>query len=686
MKEYGGFGIGGRKQRIEWLEDELRHWHVSLGRIGDRLVEIETRYSFYLSRLGARYTGESVTADQTCGDAVNRAFILYEEASRLVEEAEKKIESAGPISIAPLDQAHRMLTKQPLRVESGRGSTGSRVNVPIRNPYEASGRKILHDLGKMIEQATQALEEFRSHVSRAMALNNEVVAALANSEEVLRERAASGAGPADTRERLEQHKEASEALGELQRLDPIGASHRAQSLLAQIRSDKEEWRSGIRAVEILQDVIAPLAIRLQAEVGELGKQANWDPESVFEQARATSREIKSLIDVGKEQDALAQARSLETTMLEFEAEVNVLQNAKEGFSARLEVLRTQRDEVLQSVPRMKSTLEKVGNSAPNPAIIQDVELLLVEIQGCFERALSFVETDEFVAAWQTLNDAEALIFDCQENYSALVSADAELSQAMGEVDQLIAGVVKRLGDLQNSVTRSQTAADGVGHDVVESLKEFLDRSRQSIEIISAQGNGWLNELEDVRVMPERIELFEQMLRDLREAYQSHRTSFQRNEHRIRDLIRAIEVEKRDRAHVDEAGKALKSRLAEVQRMVGDPTISGDAFSEHVLELRRFFEDTQEIWTSELSLVMQAETALARARNHLNRIHARRFGNGIRANLNFAHQMVADVHGAMESRHYGEAIRLALDLEAKALAEETSCSRRGGSRRSPLYGF
>jgi hypothetical protein len=127
-------------------DTQVENWEQKLAIASTRLNELERDYGFYFFASTEEWEGESKSVSQSCANAVNRAFLLYAEAEKLLEEARELRDGAGFLSIDPLEKGLRVLEDKTIEVDTGVPEERRRVFLPLIETYSGTADQVLDDL------------------------------------------------------------------------------------------------------------------------------------------------------------------------------------------------------------------------------------------------------------------------------------------------------------------------------------------------------------------------------------------------------------------------------------------------------------------------------------------------------------------------------------------------------------
>ena len=146
---------------------EIEVWSSALENASTRLLALEQEHPIYFASGATPWTGKSRDVDQRSADAVNRAFLFFEEAQSLLTAARRLVGGAGPLAVPPLRDALALLRSAKVVFETGERETRRRIFLPLSERYEGTARDLLPALDSAYMLALELLDRRMALVDEA---------------------------------------------------------------------------------------------------------------------------------------------------------------------------------------------------------------------------------------------------------------------------------------------------------------------------------------------------------------------------------------------------------------------------------------------------------------------------------------------------------------------------------------
>jgi uncharacterized membrane protein YgcG len=643
----------------------LDTWERKLQRASERLMKLESEFSFYFDSSRETWAGASGELDQDCADAVNRAFLLFSEASRLHERAVALREGAKPLMIGALEEAWDLLTTTDIEFSTGEREERRRIFLPMTRTYSGTADQMLDDLAEAYGEASELLDrvgelvtELDEATSRCSDLLKRIDQACARRDEL-------GFSDEHLIETYDPLAEEHHELWQLAQTDPVAAQQQRGELVPKLLALADRAEHGNAIVErvngeLLEEASAAAAHleRLRSS-GYKTKEPGFEPDRTLERLRREARQALQLVDDGRETDASKLADAIATSIEGLCARLETTEAAREQVPKSLAELIEQRGALQESIPEARAVLEELVRAHDDASFAVESDNLdelsdvlerlrehekSIEADGAAERYLA--ATADIETAFDFIEQGRGLISEIHEAKQRLEAARQEAIDTRAEIE----------GHLSRLRRHLDGGEPGLSDDTRDAGSLLESRAEQLFGRMEAETPHWVacrDEADELEGLAEaHAERVEQDLWDYREA-QKLRGELEA-QHSVLD--RRVREEQRDRAFVHDAVDRVAQELDQWTEQLAEDAAGGTAILARGRAVKKSLAWAKNVWTSELELIEQVEAKLREVDARLSRQHGRRLGYGVDVDCAGAFEIFDDARRAMNTRAYDDAMR------------------------------
>ncbi|MCG8457456.1 MAG: hypothetical protein MI919_14375, partial [Holophagales bacterium] len=355
-----------RRTAAARAREEIERWQAKLGNAAERLLELEGHHPLYFAPDGRRWQGDSRELDQACADAVNRVYLLYAQATQLLDRAELLVGGGGWWRAGPYRQAWKLLRETEITFDTGAPAEGEdhrRIFLPLTVEYRGTALQLLDDLDASYGAAIERLDEVAALDARNRDLIEQVEQVAERALWACGERADLGMPTGEATAALDpllaEKKRARLELSD----DPVAAVRLLEGLLGELQDWADRLARGNEALTELRGPVTELGEALRRRIGELRddgfrlEEPGFRPDLRLDRGAGQADRVEQAVAEGREDDARAELDSLFEGLAELEEQLDAIATAREGIPGDLRALAAEVSDLRSLLPGARATLE-----------------------------------------------------------------------------------------------------------------------------------------------------------------------------------------------------------------------------------------------------------------------------------------------------------------------------------------
>lgn len=702
---FAAIKLSRRKAAAEIAKQLVKSWQWKVGNASERLLALEEAHTLYFGAITQRWEGESRALDQRCADVVNQLFLLNAKAVELGTDASRRLTETevmlGIFAVQPFLDIQRLLTTEPVVLETGAPNPVFKITAPLETRYESTAAKLMVDLDALYTEARPLLQAIQTTFEAATTAEDRASAASVRAIDAVSRREAFEMSGSSIRESFTPILEELERLRALRLTDPIAATSPLEEIHTTLVALAERVEAGNQALEILRGDITALGKTLRARVDGLRQEEGFalnepgfDPTLRLDRGARAARDINDLVAHGDDALALERARVLAADFAKLEREVEDSARARDEVPTRVEAQRREREALVVRIPTAKHSLEALSaeHAAANFAVESDN---LEELADVLERLVSWeahiVEdhaAECYLSALADLETADELLRAGAELLDAIGSIEVELAQARDDAREArtkleaLCALAKTFIVTQGNGVASQTRVDG---------QMEIDKAFEVVRGLAAEKPDWFTLRADLAYaiigLHDLIDHCEVELQAMARTHGMVRTLGSR----LEALEHAVEVEQRDRPHVAAAAERTREAYEEWRKAVEDKGDGGVVLEKRGAAVEVLLASAETTWTSELDTIKRAEQELAAAMVRAK--SPTKFSEGVVATYHRVESHLLDANKAAVENDWDAVLAAAREVVKIADKEDGRCTARvssivaaRSSRRRATYSF
>lgn len=390
-----------RLRAVDTLKHDLSAWEQGLENSRRKLERLENDYAWYFDERQQFWQGEHAETDRTVADGINRAFLLCERGTGLLEEARRMYDAALPVEVHRLEKALRVLRRTSVALRSGDLEKSRPLALPLSNEYQIEASELLCELDRAYLAAISGLEEIAPLNERIAELTADGESLLAETKQAIekRDRLDFPTDHLDTELQTIQRQwsRAIARAGEV----PEEGIEALEAVIESLEKVHSRAAEGNRILSRIIDDVAELreAINDRIEIAEqrgirFGDRT-FAPSSVLENIDEQLEEIIELVATGRESKAAEQfdplADELEQTAIRTEVCVEaggVVDEMVDNFEAAV-------PELKEEIFPIRMRIKKLVNEVEDREILTHLERVdrLQKLVSRLERFAVRIERD-----------------------------------------------------------------------------------------------------------------------------------------------------------------------------------------------------------------------------------------------------------------------------------------------------
>lgn len=670
-----------RRSAKRMAKAEIDVWRDKLGQASARILALESEFAGYLSKGDVRYTGQTSVLDVKAANEVNLVFLMFDQATNLLKEAESMFAAVPVYSAAGFDQCVEQLTSTPVKIDLGIPATELRVFSPLTQSYAGNASGVLDELDKRYAEAYRLLAELQAAVDQALASSAEVRKVADEVDEAIRVRSTLGF---PTKRHLESLRELEATIASFQHEvlgDPMAANEHDEALLSEVRGLLDLVRLGNDAVAYLENIITPKAQALRAQIAEL-RGSGWalmepgfDPNAVLDQASFAARELREAVAAFDEARAERIRVELDAIVDKARDRVAVSIDARKSVPARLERMAQRRDRIERAIPAAREALSRITQEyAPAAYQVESDNLdqlanVLVDISDTFLRIKQYHAQQRYLAAVADVENCESIIATANDLIDEIHAAETLLADLKREAKDLRRKCEAMVQELSQ---RSENL--GVGAARRTQIFEIGSEAKALFSQFNTEKPNWRKLHERASDLHARIEALLNSVETGRSCYERAVGEMEATAKLLKKVAAEVQSERRDRPHIANTIADTQARFDVWRKTAVDPEIEGESLLDQVMDFQEQAAEAQQMWVRERTLIEDATRELGLASDQYRRVSKEYYGYGISPQLNDGLASIHAAEQAVETLQWEEVLRASQLAIRQIRAEDTSCRR------------
>ncbi|MGM0555261.1 MAG: hypothetical protein ACQEVA_02685 [Myxococcota bacterium] len=674
---------------MEKLDKTVESWSRKLARASERLMELESEYPFYFDSSRPAWEGDSAELDQDCANAVNRAFLLYSEATSLLSDAESLIADAGPLSVSPLERAWALLNTREIEFSTGEIEQRRRIFLPLTREYRGTADQMLDDLDEAYKDASRLLDSVSDLVNDLDQQTQSGTEKIKRLEAATQERAGLGYPCEHLEDAASPLADEHHALLDLARTDPIAAVGQRRELTPKLAALADRAELGNTCIGRLEGRLLERAGKASDEISRLRdagyavSEPGFDPDRTIERLRREANEALDLIRHGREREASRLTEAIAGGLAELEKQLETTEQARDQIPVDLERLEKERRALEKRLPSAREVLQTLESEHAEKAFeresdnLDQLSTVLGRLESWQESVSDSHRAQHYLTATADLETAFDLVSKGNRLVTEIHDAEQRLEAARDQAAQMRSNIEDMLAQTGALLDEDQP---GISRENRERFEGIESRANGVFSKMDADRPHWLELQDDAAELESLAESQRDRIRRDIEHYRAAQSLYADLEDRHEDLARRVRAETRDRAFVKGAVDKVRSQLNEWKGQLDAASTGGTALLRHGKSVHKALDWARSVWTSELELIRQVESKRETVADRISREHDRSLGYGVYVDCSDALRAVNDAEEAMRARDHERALSLLQNANHRVETELDMAQHRYDTER------
>lgn len=658
-------GLRVRRQRaLAVATRDLEKWSSRLGKASVRLLDLEDEFPFYFNRRDERYVGETHSLDQACADAVNRVYLLFDEANSLGRRAETLIENASALKSSDLQEASSLLHDTPIRFETGEPTESYRIFLPLTEAYEGTATTLMEDLDEVYQLAVKRLRELDETIREADQKVSQVSEACDEIAEEVGERDRLGFPTKHLVGPMNRHLDTSAKANHVLASDPAQAISIVRGVFDDLKSLIEQAQSGNASIKAVRGDVASLIASIRARVdskraeGFALKEPGFEPDVRLSNARQQAQFVLDRVASGAEGEAAEVLVDLQRGLSELEQQVRDSVEARQGIPRRVEEFQEQIQKLREDVGPMQEILN--GLHARHA-----IESFAREADNVVDLIAALNNSDALVEAIQSAHSAEHYLSALSDLSTLARTLErgarfvAEVHTVEEELEAAIQSARAARQSIEAKIPKLESHADpatlGIGTELKDDLHELRGDTQALMERFDRDCPNWLELDHDANELRTHIEL---ALEECASQLESHAQAvrfYKGLEDPVSTLAARIWKSTDDRPHVEKAMKLLQEDYRRLGEVCAEPEWSGEFCLTEVRDVDDDLARVRTLFERDLELAAESRSALSKVRSQIKVVRNKSYGFGVSISMASTDRAFKDARRALQEKRYEEAL-------------------------------
>ena len=667
------FLIFGYRRRSEhnrqasMLRQELAEWDTKLSNASSRLMELEQTYPFYFSAGTERWEGESAELDQECANAVNHAYLLYSEATKLQERAQTLLEECGAFSITPLEKGWSLLHDKTITFETGETEDRRKIFLPLTRKYEGTAGELLSDLDARYNEAMSRLDEVQNVFKRAGDLSTKARQTTSSALDAVQARKELELPFEHLSEPLKSAHQRYQKAESLVETDPVQATEIYEEIIPKVEGLQEQATSGNEMVEAVRGRLAERGKALRGKVEELRnsgfevEEPGFNPDVRLDRTRRDARRVEQLVRDGSEEEAESLFAEIEPAFDELERMLETIEEAREAIPEDVDEIEQARTKLQKRIPEAKEILGGLKNKYA-PATFAAESNNLNELEGVLEELASWTkhiradhEKQHYLSATADVETARRLIEEGKQLLDAIDQIEEDLAEAVDTSK-------KRRGRARDLVNRLESVFEQETRSIPDSLRQAVSSVEEKLAaIVGAMDEprpNWIDIREGLGEAVGQLETHLSRAETMVEKFREAQELRAKLGDKVDRLVEQVEAETRDRPFVGKAAEQARQQFEAWVELFDDSSVGGISLLRRGKSAQNAYQRARQKWESERDLIETYEAEIARAEDRFSRNSGMLLGYGVHVDCSDAGGTLTEARTAANNRNWDEAVVLA----------------------------
>jgi hypothetical protein len=623
----------------------FQQWETLLGRLGDGLVKFEDEHALALGLAGQseRFDESSPGPVFELVREVDRLFLAFEAAQRVLSGAKGALDRAGPLlwlRERPYERAIELLTVKQVVIRSDE-LTYRKPYLPRTDEVQIKPQQLLAELQASWERVVQKVDSLETHLRSAWEQLNQLQQGLGELEALelsLLELGLPWALRAETAELGRKLQSAREQV----KTDPQAALKKAEALGKSLAGLRERTATLSRAVSHLEKELpgrraaASAALEQLRAQGFTVEEAGFEPSAMLAHIDKMSAAAMKALRGGKHEAAEKSAReALETAeeLLELCERARRSREESPGLIAELEgrisELRTripERQERIRGLRQLykdSSLQPALDNAEEASAVLDQAAGYLTEARACLT-----AEVQRYLASEELISRASERLEAVSALFQEIETKAADLAQVRQAAEEALKMAARPYEDLQGLMTDAPFASQ----ETQAAHKEATRALNELKSATEAQRPDWPRLREQAKALQVSIAATVESALAEWNAHQKARTLLQELPTRREAAVKALSAGKfpeHDPAQV--LYRKVCQELDQTLALTKQPGASWPRLLSALEQLAQTFDSVKAMATLEPTRAERARKALAAAEAALHSAEGTSFA-GVGADL------------------------------------------------------